>query len=209
MGLIESNRGDQLEELVAEVTEMAGDSTDPDELFALGMSRATAALMSGQLDRAFDVAIEVTRMQTQNSEVPFFLAVRAAAWAGHLERARVAALGIESTAFTGGLGQASRAHANAIVAALEGRTADALDGFTTARNSLREMEQHFAVAYATVDAAVVLPGEPEVRGWAAEVRPLLEELRARPYLDRLDTALAEAAPARATPAGERTLPVQG
>jgi hypothetical protein len=41
-----------------------------------------------------------------------------------------------------------------------------------------------------VDAAILLPADPEVRRMAAEHRPLLEELRARPILERLDAALA-------------------
>jgi hypothetical protein len=53
------------------------------------------------------------------------------------------------------------------------------------------MQQHYVAARVDVNAAILLPGEPEVRAWAEATRPLLEELRARPYLERLDAALAE------------------
>jgi hypothetical protein len=40
-----------------------------------------------------------------------------------------------------------------------------------------------------VAAATLLPDQPEIRALAAEVRPLLERLGARPALERLDRAL--------------------
>ena len=42
-------------------------------------------------------------------------------------------------------------------------------------------------------AATLLPDEPEVRAWAEEVRPLLVELRAAPWITFLDEALARGA----------------
>ena len=88
------------------------------------------------------------------------------------------------------------------MAALEGRTADAIAAFRQARQIYVDHEQLFAAAQLAVDAAILLPAETEVRSWAAEARPLLVELRAQPYLERLDEALASApeAPSR----GERT-----
>jgi hypothetical protein len=92
----------------------------------------------------------------------------------------------------GAFGKAEIAHGNAAVAALEGRTADALAGFRTVRATLGRLQQHFDAAQRAVDAAVLLPDEAEVRAWADEVRPLLDDLRARPYLAKLDEALASA-----------------
>ncbi len=63
-------------------------------------------------------------------------------------------------------------------------------------------EQYFEVATWVIEAAVLLPGEPEVRTWASEARPLLEELRAKPYLDKLDEALASA------PSAESAMPTE-
>ena len=52
MGLFEGPRGDRLDEAVADVAELVGDSTDPDDLFALGMAKCTVSLMGGDLRRA-------------------------------------------------------------------------------------------------------------------------------------------------------------
>lgn len=38
--------------------------------------------------------------------------------------------------------------------------------------------------------AVLLPDDPTIRALATESRPLMVELRAKPYLDKLDEALA-------------------
>jgi hypothetical protein len=92
----------------------------------------------------------------------------------------------------GPTGKAEIAHAHAAVAALEGRTSEALAGFRDVRATLGRLEQHFDAALRAIDAAVLLPDEAEVRAWAEDVRPLLEDLRARPYLAKLDEALASA-----------------
>jgi hypothetical protein len=54
------------------------------------------------------------------------------------------------------------------------------------------MEQWFTAARHSLEAIILLPDEPEVRAWADDARALFTELRAQPYLDRLDGALASA-----------------
>ncbi len=76
------------------------------------------------------------------------------------------------------------------MAALEGRRDDAATSYAAATGRLRELGQMFTAALVSVDAAVLLPEDPRTRALAAEARPLLEELRAAPYLAKLDEALA-------------------
>jgi class 3 adenylate cyclase/tetratricopeptide (TPR) repeat protein len=201
LGLLETARGDNLDEIITDVTELVGDSTEPDDLFGLSMARGQVALVSGDPDAAYRHAMKALEVETQNPEVPLGLAARAAAWSRNLEGARhVAAQRAELPA--GAFGAAEIVRANAAVAALEGRTAEAIAGFHDARVRLERLEQLFEAACYVVDAAVVLPAEPEVRAWAAEVRPLLEELRARPFLERLDEALASGPTSSARPVRE-------
>ena len=198
LSLNETARGERLEELVAEITELVGDSREPDDLFSLSMARATTALISGDPDAAYGHAIHAAEMVSQNPEIPLGLAVRAAIWSRNLDRARQAAIRRAEIPY-GAFGQAEVNRANAAVAALEGRTADAVEAFGKARVEMERLEQRFEAATYVVDAAVLLPAEPVVRAWAAEVRPLLEDLRARPYLERLDEALASAPEATVLP----------
>jgi len=204
IALLETPRGLHLDEGAAEITEMVGDSTDPDDLFTLHMARAGAALVTGDTQAAFDHALAATQTATQNAEVGYAGMLRAAIWARDLERARAAAAGISEVPATGAFMRAMRTHAAAAVAALEGRTSDAVAHFGEARTSLLEMEQHFVAAALVVDAAILLPGHPDVRSWAAEARARLELLDARPYLDKLDEALATSPPPAAAPAEART-----
>ncbi|MGQ0608907.1 MAG: AAA family ATPase [Chloroflexota bacterium] len=192
-GLHETARGQNLDDLRSEVTELVADSTELDDLFALQMTIGDTALVAGDLETAYRSAVQASELQTQNPEVPLGLAMRSAIWALDLEHARPVAARIAEVPLTGAYGQALRLHASAAVAALEGRAAEALAGFRDARARLARLEQHFDLACWVIDAAVLLPDEPEVRAWAAEARLLLEELRAQPYLDRLDAALGSAA----------------
>ena len=142
----------------------------------------------------YDLAIEVTRTPSQNKEVAFLVALRAASWGADPEGAQVAAAGVASIPLhrprlvrrspyrRGGLPwPRSRAVRPDAPRRLPYRAVwHARDGAPS------------TAATCTVDAAVLLRGEPEIRAWAAEDRPLLEELRARPFLERLDAALASA-----------------
>ena len=137
---------------------------------------------------------------TQNPEVPLGLAMQTAVWARDLDHARSTA--DHPAAARTGLDVRPTPRGSGTVAALEGRTSEAIAAFREARQIYVDHEQLFAAAQLVVETSVLLPAEAEVRSWAAEVRPLLVELRARPYLERLDEALASApeAPSR----GERT-----
>ena len=202
LGLHETARGEGMAELLAETRALVGDSTDPDYRFALLMVTADTALVSGDLETAFRSAMSILDHPTQNPEVPLAEALRAAIWAQDLERVRLAGVRITDLPATGAWTLALRQHASAAVAALEGRAPEALAGFREARAGSRRLEQWFEAACYTVDAAVLLPTEPEVRDWADEARVLLEELRARPYLEKLDEALA------APPSAERSSSVE-
>jgi hypothetical protein len=139
-------------------------------------------------------------MLPQNPEIGLEVALHSAIWAGSLERAREVAARVAVLAATGPLTEALRLQATAAVAALEGRGDDAATGYAAAIGRLRDLGQMFTAAVVSVDASVLLPEDPRVRALATEARPLLEELRARPYLEKLDAAL-ESGPA---PVADRT-----
>ncbi|MEO5986502.1 MAG: hypothetical protein ABIW50_01900, partial [Candidatus Limnocylindria bacterium] len=191
LSLAEMARGERPDELVAEITQLVGDSEEPDDLFSLYMVKGTTALLAGDPEAAFRDAMLAMDVVAQNQEVPLGLAARAAIWSRNLDHARRTAE-LRAALPAGAYGRTEIARATAAVAALEGRTKDALAGFRDARAGLVRLEQMFEAACYVVDAAVLLPGEPEVRAWAAEVRPLLEELSARPYLQKLAEALGSA-----------------
>jgi hypothetical protein len=154
------------------------------------MVTGNTALMAGDTETAYANGVKASRLPTQNPEVALGLALTASIWSRNAERVGTTAAEVAEVPLTGAYGQAWRRHAAAAVAALEGRTAEALAGFREARAGMLALEQYFECAGWVVEAAVLLPAEPEVRAWADDIRPLLHELRAKPYLDRLDEALA-------------------
>jgi hypothetical protein len=71
------------------------------------------------------------------------------------------------------------------------------------------IDAQFSAALVAVDAAVAYPSDPEVRSWAEAARPILESLRARPYLELLDDALSSAAPDASQPRASSRATTQG
>jgi hypothetical protein len=203
-GMMESARGEGLDQIGPELAEIIGDSAAADDRFLLLMATGYAALMSGDADTAYRKGMDATRVQTQTAEGGANLALRAAIWNPDPERIRVAALAVEEGPSTGAEAQAFRAGAAGAVAAVDGRTAEAVAALRDAVSRLAALDQHFDAAEMAVFATILLPSHPEIRRLAEEHRPLLEELRARPYLERLDAALA----AESSPAPSRTAAVR-
>ncbi|MBA3740696.1 MAG: hypothetical protein H0W98_06085 [Chloroflexi bacterium] len=200
--LVEFARGERLDENLSRVTELVGENTDVADLFALYMVRSHHGLVSGDLDTAYRSAMDVYDLHSQNPEVPTDAALHPAIWSRDLDRTRAVAKVAHDLRTTGPLTRTIVDHADAAVAALEGRTAEAVTGFRAARTTLLRFEQAFTAARYAVDAAVLLPDHPEVRAWADDARLVLEGLRARPYLEKLDEALA------APPSADRSSSVE-
>jgi len=77
------------------------------------------------------------------------------------------------------------------IAALDGRTSEALALYREAREGWRDLPVPWEEALIGIDMATLLdPHEPEVQAAAARSREILTRLRARPFMDRLEAALA-------------------
>ena len=194
LGLFQLSRGEKFNEVVEDVRNLVGDSTDPEDLFTLYMAEGHSALLSGDLDTAFEATMKAVDLKSQNPEIPMVVASRSAIWARNVDRVRRVDRLIASLPTTGAQTQVYRAQSAAALAALEGRTGEAVAGFRDVDSRMREMEQFFDAAACAIDAAVLLPDDPEIRARVEKSRPLLVELRAKPYLQRLDIALAGASP---------------
>ena len=77
------------------------------------------------------------------------------------------------------------------MAAIEGRTDDALRLYRVALDGWRGMGVRLSLVFTELDMAILLdPTEPEVKAAADEAREVLTRLRATPLLERLDAAMA-------------------
>ncbi|HYI66569.1 MAG TPA: adenylate/guanylate cyclase domain-containing protein, partial [Candidatus Limnocylindrales bacterium] len=111
-GLHETARGERLDELRVEITELVGDSTDPDDLFSLYMVTANTALMAGDGETAYANALKAAQLPTQSPEVALGLALSAAIWSRDSEHAAQIATQMADAAPTGSYFQALRIHAS-------------------------------------------------------------------------------------------------
>jgi hypothetical protein len=174
------------------MNEILGDSQDPEDLFGLHLIRSHVALARHDLDTAFAEARTAAELSTQSPEVPLADMMAAAIFARDPDRIRAASALIDDLKLTGAWTRAQRAEGHGAVAAIDGRPADALAGFREAWSIFTRLGAAFEAASTAVNAATLLPDEPEVRGRAVDARPLLVEMRAAPLLGYLDAALADA-----------------
>ena len=173
---------------------MLGDSTDPDEQFALPWRCRMRRFCRGDTDTAYSLALEAEGLATQSAEGATGLALRAAIWAGDHERIRSTSAAVEKGPSTGAVSRAFRQEAPAAIAFVDGRTADAVDAFREAIKALDQLGQPFDAAEMAIDAVILMPDDPDVRRIAEEHRAVLEQVGARPFLARLDACPGVRAP---------------
>jgi tetratricopeptide (TPR) repeat protein len=127
------------------------------------------------------------------------------AWAAAANLAAIDASGLHTPAL-----ELHRGRLRAGLAALEGRSADAARGYRNAHQGMLDLGLVWDHALATVEAAVLLgPSDPAVGAAVAIARPVLERARAKPFMVRLDAALAQPAAVAVTLSSETRVPTAG
>jgi tetratricopeptide (TPR) repeat protein len=168
--------------------------TDPQYGSYVEHAYALASLAAGDYPAAIEHAEEAATLTRYFSPLALPVGARAALWAGDAATAQRLLDREVATAYTGATLQVDRARIAAGIAALEGRGAEALTGFLDAIRAYEGMSLPFEAAAAAVDMAVVLPdavgGSPAAAAAIASGRETLTRLGAKPFLDRLDAALA-------------------
>ncbi len=134
-------------------------------------------------------------------------AARAALWAGDVDGAREDLAALDALCVHGPMVSARRTVVEAGITAADGRTAEALALYRAALRRLRDLGCVWEEALVGIDMATLLdPADQEVRAAAESAREILVRLGARPYLERLETAMARTdasmPKASAEPSGE-------
>jgi hypothetical protein len=155
-------------------------------------------LAEGRLGDAFDGFIRAVATSESVALSGLWTAGYTALWMADAERAR--AVLREMAARPGRIVATHRRIIESGLAALEGRTADALAGFREARQVLREVGLRFPLALSAIAMTRVLGiGMPDVAEAVDEARAIIrDELRAPPLLQRLDEAAAAVGAAAGT-----------
>jgi tetratricopeptide (TPR) repeat protein len=203
--IIRASRGESIEEGLAEMARLGQGMSGRWEAF-LDDPTGNYALARGDLKKARDSFAAIVEVDPGNAEY-IIRTARPALWAGDAEDAAAQLKRLEESGAYGPVADARLATVRAGLAALEGRTTEALALYRDALRSWRETHSVWDEALTGVDMALLLdPAEPEVAAAIKSTRDILERLGARPYIERLDAAASRAPAARpARPALETSV----
>jgi tetratricopeptide (TPR) repeat protein len=207
--IVHAARGESIAEGIAEMERLGADITDPEVRVAVLDPMGNAALASGRLEESRSAWQDIVKLD--RSQAPEFLyrAARPALWARDLAAARNDLAALDATGVHGPVVETRRATLRAGIAALEGRTGDALALYREALRGWRDLRQPWDEALTVIDMATLLdPSEPDVSRATGSAREFLARVGAKPFVERLDAALARAAPTApaSTPAEGATAP---
>jgi len=170
-------------------------------------ARASAALANGDLAEAARRAITAAEVTIFFNPLSMPLAARAALWATDLARARAALESLETKMYRGKAITLDKATIRAGIAALEGRTADATVAYRDALRGWRAIGCAWDEALAVIDMATLLaPSDTDSIAEIDWARETLQRLGAKPYLDRLEAAVAGGRATKAAPSS-KSVPV--
>jgi class 3 adenylate cyclase/tetratricopeptide (TPR) repeat protein len=201
--LFQAARGESTDAALAALEALSTKVSDPYARASLHLVRSDRALHAGDFALGCDQAVAASEEDEQLTALCLALAMRPALWGRDLGRARMVADRLDAHRSTGFRVDTSRIAARAGIAALEGRTDEAIAGSREALTRLRSIGADFEVARAVLDFVLLVGADhPATREFAAEARAVFERVGARPYVERLDAALAGHAAATA-PSGTR------
>jgi class 3 adenylate cyclase/predicted ATPase len=205
ISLIRVSRGDPIDVAIERLESLLGTTSDASDTQMLRILRSMRLLLAGDSDRAYEEAMGGVDLFSAFEQPSLRTAARAALWVGDLDRARAVAARYETVTSTDTDTKLSRASLQAAIAALEGRPNEAI---TIQRDVLRQWldrgDDFEAALHSLSIVLLVGTSEPAARALAEETRAILARTGARPYLAKLDEALAGPPVARPAVAGTGT-----
>ncbi|MFN8622986.1 MAG: adenylate/guanylate cyclase domain-containing protein [Chloroflexota bacterium] len=187
--IIEALRGGDPTPLIDEARALTGGLLE--ELNHLDDRLATAAFVAGRYDEASRIWRHYAEWSLLNSTTALPRSGRAQLWAGDVAGARAdleatIATGLHSPSMDAGV-----ATLQAGLDALEGRAAEARRGYRDARTQWRDLNLTWLEALTCLDQVLLLgPDDPDAEDAADRARDVFTRLGARPFLAKLDEALA-------------------
>jgi class 3 adenylate cyclase/tetratricopeptide (TPR) repeat protein len=187
-------RGGAVADPLDEIARLVGDSDDPRLLGMVASLDAIVAFAAGRLADARTAWRRVAELSVADLPSVLPASARAALWDGDGAAARDDLAALYESGFHGPAIEADRRTIRAGIAALEGRSADALPLYRAALRAWRDLGLAWDEALCGLDMATLLdPADPEVRAAAEAAREILVRLRAAPFIARLNAALARSA----------------
>ena len=189
-------RGEPMDDRLAELRRLLGDSGDPQSRAGVEMVGAIAAFARDDLAEARAAWHRAGSLAVGTLPIALPCTARAALWARDGAAASDDLAALDATGVHGPAIEAGRVTMRAGIAAFEGRPADALSLYREAVRAWRDLGLAWDEALCGLDMALLLdPSEPEVRAAAEASREILVRLEAAPFIARLDAALVGSADA--------------
>jgi len=203
--IIRVSRGDSVDDQLAELDRLAATVDDPHVSTASGDTRANAAQAQGRLEDAQRHWLSAVGTWSSQEPAAYYQAARPALWAGELGKVREYLAGLDATGVHGPVVEARRQTLRAAIAALEGRSREALAMYKEALANWRDLKVVWEEALTGLDMATALDqSEPDVQAVVRSTREILSRLGAKPYLERLERVLASET--RSIPTSRRKAP---
>ena len=180
-------RGDDTDAFVARVDQVVGEFTDAQFDYLVAEMRLVVAFSAGRLEEVCALTDATVSIPVWGAQLAAY-AARAALHLGDLERARRYTEAYRSR--PGNLTIAQQRTMEAGLATLEGRTEDARRLYQEALARWRDGATRWKRTLCQLDIVMLGALDPAERQAAAdEARSFLQEVGARPFLARLDSAL--------------------
>jgi tetratricopeptide (TPR) repeat protein len=206
--IIRANRGEAIGDALAELDGLATRVNDPHVLTAPHDTHANYAQAEGRLDDAQRHWLHIAQAWSSQAPASYYQAARPALWASDLAAVSMYSAELDATGVHGPIVEARRTNLKAAIAALEGRTREALAFYAEAFAGWGSLKVLWEQALTGIDMATVLdPADPAVAAAINTTREILTKLDAKPYLARLESVTGRAAPAPARPARPVEAPV--
>jgi class 3 adenylate cyclase/tetratricopeptide (TPR) repeat protein len=202
-------RGSDSSEIVAELENLIAESEDPQSRLQLADLRAWREFVRGRYSAASEHWRQATSGQTIGAGESWAMVGRAAVWAGDPAVAGEALAALDEAGAFGRAIDATRAGIRAGIAAIEGRSSEALALYREVLRTWRDLKLPFDEALTGLEMAMLLDSRlPDVQAAAGVSRRILAELGAEPFVRALDAAIADGTATSQGPDGSPTLPAE-
>jgi tetratricopeptide (TPR) repeat protein len=189
--IVHACRGEDVTEELAELQRLMGEDRLRASSSGVDDAMANAAMANGRLADARTAWRHLADQDAGNAPEFRYRAARPGLWDRDVASALADLAALDATGVHGRIVEIRRVTIRAGLAALEGRTADALAMYRDALQGWRDTGLPWDEALTGIDMATLLdPSEPEVRTVAHAAREILVRLGAKPFLQRLDAAVA-------------------
>lgn len=184
-------RGVPVQERLDEVERLLGPVPDRQSFSWFLVTTAWSALASGLLAEARAGAHRSAEVCDSEAVSALPTAARAALWARDATGAANDLAALDATGNHGPAIEADRLTIRAGLAALEGRSTDAIMLYRTVLQAWRDLGLRWDEALTGLDMATLLDiTDPDVRAAATTARAIMVDLEAAPFIARLDAAMA-------------------